>query len=41
MRTAYVARPAEGTPAADDQFDVYATDLAHLAQQLIRGAGPA
>ena len=41
MRTAYVARPAEGTPAADDQFDVYATDLAHLAQQLIRAAGPA
>jgi 2-haloacid dehalogenase len=41
MRTAYIARPGEGTPAADDQFDVYATDLAHLAQRLMRGAGPA
>jgi 2-haloacid dehalogenase len=41
MRTGYVARPGEGTPAADDRFDVYATDLAHLAQQLMRGAGPA
>ncbi len=41
MHTGYVARPGEGTPAADDQFDVYATDLADLAEQLIRGAGPA
>jgi 2-haloacid dehalogenase len=41
MRTGYVARPGEGTPAADDQFEVHATDLADLAEQLIRGAGPA
>ena len=41
MRTGYVARPGEGTPAADDHFDVYATDLADLAGRLMRGASPA
>jgi 2-haloacid dehalogenase len=41
MRTGYIARPGEGTPAADDRFDVSATDLADLAQQLIRLSGPA
>lgn len=41
MRTGYVARPGEGTPAADDHFDVYATDLADLAQQFMRGEDPA
>jgi 2-haloacid dehalogenase len=41
MRTGYIARPGEGTPAADDRFDVYATDLADLAQRLMRDAGPA
>ena len=41
MRTGYVARPGEGTPAADDHFDVYATDLADLARRLMRGASPA
>ena len=41
MRTGYVARPGEGTPAAGDHFDVYATDLADLARRLMRGASPA
>jgi 2-haloacid dehalogenase len=41
MRTGYIARPGEGTPAEDDRFDVSATDLADLAQQLIRRGGPA
>jgi 2-haloacid dehalogenase len=41
MRTGYVARPGEGSPGPDDHFDVYATDLADLAQRLNRGAGPA
>jgi 2-haloacid dehalogenase len=41
MRTGYIARAGEGTPAPDDQFDVYATDLADLAGQLIRDPGPA
>jgi 2-haloacid dehalogenase len=40
MHTGYVARPGEGTPAAADHFDVYATDLADLAQRLMRGAEP-
>jgi 2-haloacid dehalogenase len=31
MRSAYVSRPGEGVPAADDHFDVYARDLADLA----------
>ncbi len=35
MLTGYVARPGEGSPAPEDQFDVYATDLADLAQRLI------
>jgi 2-haloacid dehalogenase len=35
MRTAYVARRGEGIPAPEDQFDVYAMDLADLAAQLI------
>jgi 2-haloacid dehalogenase len=41
IRTGYVARPGEGTPAVDDRFDVYATDLADLAQRLMRDTGPA
>ncbi len=41
MRTGYVARAGEGTPAPDDRFDVYATDLADLARELIRDPGPA
>ena len=41
MRTGYVARPGEGSPAPDDHFDVYAADLADLAGRLIRGTGPA
>ena len=36
MRTAYIARPGEGVPAAADRFDVYANDLAELAQLLCR-----
>ncbi len=34
MRSAYVSRPGEGVPAADDHFDVYARDLADLASIL-------
>jgi 2-haloacid dehalogenase len=37
MRTAYISRPGEGTSAATDQFDLYATDLAGLAAAV---AGP-
>ena len=36
MRTGYVARPGESAPAPQDQFEVYATDLADLARQLTR-----
>jgi 2-haloacid dehalogenase len=38
MRTAYVARPGEGVPAAGDHFDVRAADLAGLAEILVPGA---
>lgn len=34
LRTAYVARPAEDPPAPSDRFDLYAEDLADLADQL-------
>jgi 2-haloacid dehalogenase len=34
MRSAYVSRPGEGVPAADDHFDIYARDLADLASIL-------
>lgn len=38
MRTAYVARPGVGVPAASDRFEVCADDLAGLARILVRGA---
>jgi 2-haloacid dehalogenase len=41
LRTAYVSRPDEGTPSADDQFDVYATDLAGLAAAVTGGVAAA
>lgn len=41
MRTAYIFRPGEGTPSAEDQFDLYATDLAGLAVAITGGAAPA
>ncbi|MFJ5304754.1 haloacid dehalogenase type II [Streptomyces sp. NPDC088350] len=34
LRTAFVARPAGDPPASADRFDVYADDLAGLADQL-------
>lgn len=34
LRTAYVARPVGDPPAASDRFDLYADDLADLADQL-------
>ncbi|MFF3640877.1 haloacid dehalogenase type II [Streptomyces sp. NPDC002564] len=34
LRTAYVARPVGGPPAPSDRFDLYADDLADLADQL-------
>ena len=39
MRSAYITRPGEGIPAADDSFDVYAKSLADLAELLAPGAG--
>jgi 2-haloacid dehalogenase len=39
MRTAYIARPGEGIPAADDSFDVSAGSLADLAELLAPGTG--
>jgi 2-haloacid dehalogenase len=36
MRTAYVARPADDPPAADDRFDLHAEGLDDLADQLER-----
>jgi 2-haloacid dehalogenase len=38
MRTAYVARPGEGLPAAGDRFEICADDLAGLARMLVPGA---
>ena len=35
LRTGYIARRGEGSPAPEDHFDVHATDLADLAAQLI------
>ncbi|WP_189518006.1 haloacid dehalogenase type II [Streptomyces sindenensis] len=34
LRTAYVARPVGDPPASSDRFDLYAKDLADLAEQL-------
>ncbi|MEV6166607.1 haloacid dehalogenase type II [Streptomyces sp. NPDC051954] len=34
LRTAYVARPVGDPPTSSDQFDLYAADLADLADQL-------
>lgn len=34
LRTAYVARPVGDPPAPSDRFDLYATDLTDLAEQL-------
>jgi 2-haloacid dehalogenase len=34
LRTAYVARPVGDPPASSDRFDLHATDLADLADQL-------
>ena len=39
MRTAFVSRPGEGVPAPHDRFDLYAENLADLAEQLAPG-GP-
>jgi 2-haloacid dehalogenase len=39
MRSAYITRPGEGIPAADDSFDVYAKSLADLAELLAPGTG--
>jgi len=39
MRSAYISRPGEGIPAADDSFDVHATSLADLAKLLAPGTG--
>jgi 2-haloacid dehalogenase len=39
MCTAYITRPGEGIPAADDSFDVSAESLADLAELLAPGAG--
>lgn len=39
MRSAYVSRPGEGIPAADDNFDVSAASLADLANLLAPGTG--
>jgi 2-haloacid dehalogenase len=39
MRTAYVARPGEAAPGADDRFDVSAKDFADLARLLAPGGG--
>ncbi|SDK60619.1 haloacid dehalogenase type II [Streptomyces indicus] len=36
MRTAYVARPVGDPPKDTDRFDLYASDLADLAEQLER-----
>jgi 2-haloacid dehalogenase len=36
FRTAYVHRPGEARPAESDGFDLSATDLADLMEQLIR-----
>jgi 2-haloacid dehalogenase len=41
MRTAYISRPGAGTPSAEDQFDLYATDLAGLAAAITGGVAPA
>jgi 2-haloacid dehalogenase len=41
MRTAYISRPGEATPSAEDQFDLYATDLSGLAAAITDGDGPA
>jgi 2-haloacid dehalogenase len=41
MRTAYISRPGEGTPSADDQFDLYAKDLAGLAAAVTDGVASA
>ncbi|MGW6361269.1 haloacid dehalogenase type II [Streptomyces sp. NPDC055092] len=40
LRTAYVTRPVGDPPTAADRFDLYADDLADLADQLDKG-GPA
>ncbi|MFF8959513.1 haloacid dehalogenase type II [Streptomyces sp. NPDC014894] len=37
LRTAYVSRPVGDPPASSDAFDLYAEDLADLADQLDRG----
>lgn len=34
LRTAYIARPREGTPRPEDRFDFHAQDLNHLAEVL-------
>ncbi|MER7174982.1 haloacid dehalogenase type II [Streptomyces mesophilus] len=39
LRTAYVARPVGDPPASSDRFDLYADNLAGLADQLDHGAG--
>jgi 2-haloacid dehalogenase len=42
LRTAYVSRPGEGVPAADDHFDIRAAGLAGLAAAILApGTGPA
>ncbi|WP_128432034.1 haloacid dehalogenase type II [Streptomyces cyaneus] len=37
LRTAYVARPVGDPPTSSDRFDLYADDLADLADRLDRG----
>ncbi|WP_405875834.1 MULTISPECIES: haloacid dehalogenase type II [unclassified Streptomyces] len=37
LRTAYVARPVGDPPGSSDRFDLYADDLADLADQLDKG----
>ncbi|MFF8371754.1 haloacid dehalogenase type II [Streptomyces lydicus] len=39
LRTAYVSRPVGDPPSSSDRFDLYADDLADLADQLDRTAG--
>ncbi|MGW9047585.1 haloacid dehalogenase type II [Streptomyces lydicus] len=39
LRTAYVSRPVGDPPSSSDRFDLYADDLADLADQLDRPAG--
>jgi 2-haloacid dehalogenase len=41
IHTAYISRPGEGTPSAEDQFDLYATDLAGLAAAITGGVAAA